>query len=175
MYEIFKKISESCNDDYWREFYDNCSKGIFPSDIQYINGNLNINIKKKWELYEIDHSNEENAINLIKKILEKFYSLIDRSIPRKSISTKKINKKINESMIFSYLKKLKEKYNFNSSTEDSLYSWLQILIFIKFLTNEDFIIENNEIIKIKGISYEKGKEFILEKEIPEMDIQIEKE
>ena len=156
IYKFFLDASDFTFDVNLRKTLIRYSKGKIPKNV-IIEDNKIIFSKLNKEL-------------LINSDPLKLCRYVNENIKKKKLKIKNIkesdifkNKKSISSIIYHFTKSYQYKYNLSEELRSKLESFLEYEFSIKKITKDNFIILNNELIDIRGLSFSDDKFFILDK------------
>lgn len=163
---IFDKCSLISTDEMWKNIFQLASKGKFPSGISYRDGKLIF--KQKTKIFNIVVPEDElEAFNLCKGFIAANTGLrssdeqqFERDMmerTRTDVSLTKwssVNKKVAESLIYSYAEFVYRRMNLNLSETYKLVSVIKLGLTLQQIQNTNIQIYNNQISHINNICYD---------------------
>lgn len=191
VYPIFLECCQFTDDVFWETIFEDLAYGKVPPGT-YINKDfLTCSYKNKEFSYKIERKDAELLYNDIYQLLtEKLVIIsqkekIQRKIlfeeMKKNIKDSRLSwisirkKNIKDNLYEKYILEMKNKYQLNVKQCRYLFSLINVCITFKTITSKDIIYDNDKIIKIEGIEFDKGKiifqrSLTLDKEIEEDEV-----
>lgn len=182
-FSIFKACAEIEKIPYWKEFFTACSYGNFPPGISYTDNMLHYRKNKKNSpiVIYIPYDTKE-ALTVIKDFMRKEIGLLSTDEVRKKkimmnktlknniikdeLEWKSIRSRLTkERLIAIFVRKVQTKLNLSNEDARQLKTVITFGIISGDITTEDIIIENAEIVNIKGIQRNDNGFFIAKPEI----------
>ena len=174
IHDIFLKMSEFNEDDFWKTFLIKASRDIFPSGFGFRNNIVYYSLKSKYNFeLKLNQDDVKKSLENLKEFMNnkgimsvedkiesnvKVYENNDSYIKEDLDEWKKVGKQQNY-MLNDYLKMLKSKYNLNLSE----YEWLELIVNIglnsNVLHNKNIIMENNKIKDIPLLEWDEENRY----------------
>lgn len=179
-HDIFFKIYEICEEDYWKKFFLKRAYGVFPKHIEFKDGELvfrnNVKLGLTDNIEEMiiqtkdffrKYGNAKSPEEYKKDKLEKEKHLKELKTV-KNLQFKDIKvAKVRESVIYQFCKKIVfQKYKYNNTEEiKNLYDNIKNSITLGDIENSDVILYQGEILTITNLKYIDNKFVILSKRV----------
>ena len=174
IYPFFFECCQYTNDCFWEKIFENLAYGIVPYGTILYKNYIKCNYKSKEFSYKLDDSKDPkdiyndiydlfyNKLNLTSSIDKdkKKEEIINIEQNKKNKNTKWVNirKKNTKDLLFElYTIRVKKKYNLSNTQAKNLLSFMLTASVFKNIKNEDIIYKKNNIQKINGIKFDKGK------------------
>lgn len=166
VFPLLYEVSETCKDDYWKQFFLDLSIGKSIRDISVSNGQLCcINKKRSFEYYFADKTSEDIINELIPILVSNYVTCSEKHIKIKNIS-EQVKQEIEElkngkwsqirrknlkiSLLMEYVKFIQTEHNLNWNDCVQLYDVLSSN-FNSHIMTKLINMENGKISKIEGI------------------------
>lgn len=174
---IFAECMQYTLDPYWRQLFDDCSKGKFPrgcgidaeGKIIYFR-NRTSNNNNNYISYKLK-KNPEDTFKDIKNLFQQelnYKSKKDRQDIRDNLNDicKELQesftgdwqsikrKKIRDPIIRKYILELKEKYNLSDKSTTNVAQMIKIGFLFNWIPNDQVVYEDQEIVDIKTLHYD---------------------
>jgi len=183
-YPIFYKCCDYINNDFWKDIFIQFAKGKFKKGFGISNDCICIKNKSKVKRINIDNSIFNNELEL-KKMIETLINSLDDILRIKSESEIEIYKfkieqetNILKNIVYDewkdvkiiknkiillqfYLQKIKQKYNLTSIIITKFNKQIKLWLYLKYITNDNIIIKNNNIDNIDNIIIKNNKLILL--------------
>lgn len=180
-YQIFEDIMKNQTDPYWISFFDDCATGKLPRGFKLVNNILYFRFKSKTLEVLVPEEPLEAEV-IIKKFIFEYAGIIspkDLNEKREAEENKIIssygnelnwnnikNEKEQSILISSFVEKISESFNLTKESSQNLTQIIKLSIFSGYLTSENIIFENGNIIEIVGLEYnENDKKFLINEEL----------
>jgi len=173
IYPIFLECCQYTNDIFWENIFEDLAYGKAPYGTYISKDFLNCSYKDKEFSYKIERKDPETIYNDIYKLLtEKLGILSQKEKMQKKILFEEIEKNIKESrttwlsirkknikdtLYERYILEMKNTYSLTNKQCRYLSSLINVCMAFKTLTPKDIIYENDKILRIEGIEFEKEK------------------
>ena len=173
IYPIFLECCQFADDIFWETIFEDLAYGRAPSGTYISKDFLNCSYKNKEFSYKIERKDPENIYNDIYKLLtEKLGILSQKEKMQKKILFEEMEKNIKESrsnwisirkknikdsLYEKYILEMKNTYSLSNKQCKYLSSLISVSMVFKTLTPKDIIYENDKIIRIEGIDFDKEK------------------
>jgi len=180
-YQIFEEIMKNQVDPYWISFFDDCATGKLPRGFKLVNNILYFRFKSKTLEVLVPEEPLEAEV-IIKKFIFEYAGIIspkDLNEKREAEENKIISSYGNELnwnniknereqsiLISSFVEKISESFNLTKESSQNLTQIIKLSIFSGYLTSDNIIFENGNIIEIIGLEYnENDNKFLINEEL----------
>jgi hypothetical protein len=173
IYPVFLECCQFTNDIFWENIFEELAYGRPPQGTYISKDFLTCSYKNKEFSYKIERKEPEILYNELYKLLtekllivsqkEKIQSKIlfdemKKNIKESRLSWMSIRKKnVKDNLYEKYILEMKNKYQLSIKQCRYLFSLINVCNTFKTITSKDIIYENEKIIHIEGIEFEKGK------------------
>jgi len=175
LYTIFQECADQTEDEYWKQVFDDCSRGKFPrgsgishnaesvvfrtsttvfhyklteDPIEVFEELKDLFRVKLGMISDIDHSNLDDEHQLLAVESEKSYSNNWKDIRKK---------KTKEAIQRNFVTKLAKKYSLTKTETMDLNKRIKLAFVLNQFAPTDVVYEGREIVEIKNLRYEDGK------------------
>ena len=180
IYPIFENVKET--DSYWISFFEDASIGKLPRNFKLVNNIFSYRVKNKIFEVKLGDEAEENII-IIKNFLFEQASIISprdlekRRLEEETKASINVSSEINSwsqirsekqqiILISMFVEKVTAKYGLDMEERKALIQQIKLAILAGYFNHSTIIVENNEIIEIQGLDYDKSrKKFIINTEM----------
>jgi hypothetical protein len=176
LYPILNECSQYTLDPYWKQIFEDCSRGKFPRGSSIDNEGKVLYIKKpigtnqQYQTYNLNKSPSEIFIEL-KKLFQEQLNLKsnrDKQIQRDEFDDiskdlqesftsgwQKIKrKKIKDPIIRRYILELKDVYNLDDRETAEVAQILKLGFLFNWIDNDDVVYEDQRIVEIKTLHFD---------------------
>lgn len=174
IHDIFLKMSEFNEDDFWKTFLIKASRDIFPSGFGFRNNTIYYSLKTKYNFeLKLNENDIRKSLEELKEFMnnkgimsveDKIESNVkvcenNESCVKEDLDEWKKAGKQQNSMLNDYINMLKSKHKLNSSE----YEWLELIVNIgvnsNVLHNKNIIMENGKIKDIPLLEWNEEKRY----------------
>lgn len=175
VYPIFEECKRYTLDDYWKDFFSNCSNNKFPKGFTYDNSKKMMFVKnengKGFKTFKIPTEAKQAYSKLLeifrshglKSTRDVYFEKEEYEKMKKTIydainvkEWKKIkSKSMKEKLLYDYLMKLVEKYSLTYKERSHLFSVISIAKAYKRISSDHIMYEDGEIKGIVGLVFNK--------------------
>ena len=171
IYKEFQEMKELESSEFWKNLLVKCSKNLFPKDFKYINNVLYFkpNTKKHRAECFIDKDDIVKSLDKFKVFMrsrgfastsekEEIKNIIENNVEeRLIITTWKDISKNRDYHIKNYIIEIKERYSLTYKETCNLESVIMMGVISEFFNEENIIIQNQKIIDIKNLIWNKNR------------------
>lgn len=173
MYPFFLDCLPLCKDSFWKQIFEELSKGIPPINTFIKNDYLCCKLKNKNFSYRIEQKSPQILYKKIKNILTNQVGLLstaDRKYKRNIFNNNikcndkyknkwgNIKKKITKELLLEkYTLTIKRKHNLTLDVTRDILIYLYILLVFKHIKNNNITYENFKIVNINNFNYKERK------------------
>ena len=183
IYPMFLECSEYCNDNYWKNIFEDLAYGQTPYGTYISKGFFCCNYKNKEFSYKIEKKDSQKLFEDISSLCKKIGLLSHNDKIQKKIDFRNLENDIKEDrekwcnirkknlkdfLIENFVINMKKKYNLDTNQSKYLNYVIFLSMIFKIIGMKDVEYEEGEIKSIKGISFE-DKKIILENDLFQYD------
>jgi hypothetical protein len=183
IYPMFLKCSDYCNDNYWKNIFEDLAYGQTPYGTYISKGFFCCNYKNKEFSYKIEKKDSQKLYDDISSLCKKIGLLSHNDKIQKKIDFRNLENDIKEDrekwcnirkknlkdfLIENFVINMKKKYNLDNNQSKYLNYVIFLSMIFKIIGMKDVEYEDGEIKSIKGISFEE-KKIILENDLFQYD------
>lgn len=184
LYPIFHEASEFTFDPYWKQVFDECSKGKFPKGSSIDNTGKIVYFKSKQNNVSKTYKLNDDPKKVFQELKQLFYEQInlksnrDRQVIKDELNDicenlketfagtwQKIKrKKIKDPIIRSFILDLKSKYELNDEETKQLIQLIKLGFIFNWIDNNSVIYKDQRILDIESLHFNPDeRKFILDK------------
>ena len=183
IYPMFLECSDYCNDNYWKNIFEDLAYGQTPYGTYISKGFFCCNYKNKEFSYKIEKKDSKKLFEDISALCKKIGLLSHNDKIQKKIDFRNLENDIKEDrekwcnirkknlkdfLIENFVINMKKKYNLDTNQSKYLNYVIFLSMIFKIIGMKDVDYEEGEIKSIKGISFE-DKKIILENDLFQYD------
>lgn len=183
IYPMFLECSDYCNDNYWKNIFEDLAYGQTPYGTYISKGFFCCNYKNKEFSYKIEKKDSQKLFEDISSLCKKIGLLSHNDKIQKKIDFRNLENDIKEDrekwcnirkknlkdfLIENFVINMKKKYNLDTNQSKYLNYVIFLSMIFKIIGMKDVEYEEGEIKSIKGISFE-DKKIILENDLFQYD------
>ncbi|HSA76320.1 MAG TPA: hypothetical protein VLE02_02125 [Nitrosarchaeum sp.] len=151
--DLFLECKKFAKNSYWEEIFENCSQNKFPKGVKYDSINHSMRVvfnspKAKNKIIPLPKS-PRKLYTLLVKI---FSDVMDEEVDVEEKCVKKNKNK--DVQIADFVTMIKKNKNLTSEQCKNLYHFLQSSLKMHFISKEDLVIKDENIIKIKNLKWD---------------------
>jgi hypothetical protein len=189
-YPQFLECCQYTLDDFWKDIFDNCSRGKFPKQCTYdksANTLYIYNGNKRGDAYSLP----TNGPGLFKALIEIFRGRLGIVSEKEHLATRNNitsidnvvyddwkqvkSKQVRETLLHKYAQKQKRKYKLNIKEARQFLSVVNLGFNFHYLTHADVSIKNNEIVDIAKVTFNQKKRlFFIDNDLEDIVLKPEK-
>jgi hypothetical protein len=178
-FQIFDDLMKYETDPTWITTLDDAAQGKFPRNFKFQNSILTYKLRSK----NIDHpviGNDKATLDAMKDFFFKYNVASPEDVKKRKdaeitmLNSEQYDDDISWSQIRSdkektvmitlFVENLGDTYNMSPETKKGLVQNIKIGILAGYLSNDNIYVENNSIVKIDGLIYDKSiKKFVIDK------------
>lgn len=186
--QLFFECLNYIEDEFWISKFKKMAYGTFPSGFFFKNHTIYKKKKNKTVSEKISEIPSE-AYKEVKNFLHdngNIYSIKDLELIEQLTKEDEDNQEINKNcewknyktlhknvLIYNYIDELADKENISKENKNNLLNDIKLGLYLKILTDEDFIVENNFISEIKKLKKDENGNYYFEKEICKMKSKLD--